>query len=506
MRASGSFRQAWLTETLRLREAHWGPLQDSAEVRRVRAQGGTFAQRIAHRARLLGRREKLDETLRHWAQIARWSLAAMLALACITGVGMALGALGDGTRPVNLLLALTAMLGLHVLTFVLWLAGLGLKANGGGAWLGRIWLDATRKLARGPDAALAPRALVGLLGRSGALRWSLGAVSHLLWLAALLSMLAALLALLSARRYAFNWETTLLSPDTFVALTQVLGWLPARLGFAMPPEAVIRLSDGSALLPQDALALWSSWLVGCAVVYGIAPRLAAGAISIALAWRGIGRAAVLDTSLPGYASLHPRLMPPSEGIAPDAPADPETHARIAPPADTGFQDGPLIVGLELATDTAWPPADLPAGVRNAGIVDSRMQRHALLDQLHARPVPRLLIVCDSYQTPDRGTLAYIVELAAHAGEARVAFPANPVQTEKSRLNAWGAQLEAAGFQADHIHTRLEPALAWLEGLEPDGMGDTAQDTSQDIARSTAQNTVQKQPPPGREGQPHGAAG
>src|SRR5690606_4876431 len=138
-------------------------------------------------------------------------------------------------RPVNLLLALAAMLGLHALTLMLWLAGMGLQSNGsGGAWLGQLWLDATRKLARGPDAALAPRALAGLVGRSGGLRWSLGAISRLLWLAALASLLVVLLAMLSARRYTFNWETTLLSPDAFVTLTQALGWLPSKLGFAMP--------------------------------------------------------------------------------------------------------------------------------------------------------------------------------------------------------------------------------------------------------------------------------
>src|SRR5690606_1218953 len=198
---------------------------------------------------------------------------AMVVLALVTGFGMALGALGDGSRPVNLPLALMAMLGLHALTFVLWLAGLGIKANGGGAWLGRLWLDATRKLARGPDAALAPRALAGLLGRSGGLRWSLSAISHLLWLAALASLLATLLAMLSARRYTFNWETTLLAPDAFVTLTQALGWLPARLGFAIPSEATIRLSDGLNTLPQEAQALWSSWLIGCVIVYGLIPRL-----------------------------------------------------------------------------------------------------------------------------------------------------------------------------------------------------------------------------------------
>ena len=471
MQAGGSFQQAWLTEAIRQREAHWGPLHDSTETRRARADGGDFSERIIRRAQFLGRREKLDETLQHWWLIARWSLAAMLALAIVTGFGTALGTLGDGTRPVNLLLASAAMLGLHMLTLVLWLAGLGLKSNGGDAWLGRAWLDATRKLARGPNAALAPRALAGLLGRNGALRWSLSAVSHLLWLAALLSLLITMLGLLSARRYSFNWETTLLSPDAFVSLTQALGWLPARLGFAMPSEATIRLSDGLNLLPPEAQALWSSWLIGCVVVYGVIPRLASFVFSALLARRGIRQAARLDTSLPGYASLRPRLMPPSEGIAPDAAAGLETRARVqAPPAAALLTGGPTIVGLELAPDAAWPPPALATDIHNAGVVDSREQRHALLDQLHARPAPRLLVVCDSYQTPDRGTLAYIAELASYAGETRVAFHApstsNQASGSESRIETWREQLVETGIPAQQIHAALATALDWLGGAQP----------------------------------------
>src|SRR5690606_2216281 len=130
-------------------------------------------------------------------------------------------------------------------------------------------------------------------------------------------------------------------------------------------------------------------------------------------WRGVRRASVLDTSLPGYASLRPRLMPPSEGIAPDGPAGGDPRAHIAPlPSGADLPDGPMIVGLELPPDAAWPPPGLGATTRNAGVIDNRAQRHALLDHLHVHPVPRLLIVCDGYQTPDRGTLAYIAELAA----------------------------------------------------------------------------------------------
>lgn len=465
----GSFKQAWLTETLRVREAHWGQLQDGTEVRRARAEGGTFAQRLVRRAQYLGQREKLTEALGQWTTLSQWSLAIMLLVAILAGAGTALGALGDGVRSVNLLLALAAMLGLHSLTLILWLIGIAVPAPQNGPWLGRIWLGVTRKLARGPDAGLAPRALVGLLGRSGALRWVLSAISHLLWLAALISLLATLLVLLSARRYTFNWETTLLSPDAFVSLTNALGWLPRQFGFAMPSDGIIRISDGLNALPPEAHALWSGWLIGCVVVYGIVPRLIAAVFSVVLARRGLRRAAVLDTALPGYTNLRPRLMPPSETIAPDARPGPKVHYTTAPQANLSFTSPGLLLGLELAPASTWPPLPLPEGVHNGGIIDSRAQRHALLDQLHKQPVERLLVVCDAFQTPDRGISAFISELAAYAKELRVVLVTEPHATpvEAARHTAWRAQLAEIGISAQQLFTAPGPALRWLSGASHD---------------------------------------
>jgi hypothetical protein len=62
------------------------------------------------------------------------------------------------------------------------------------------------------------------------------------WLLALLSALVILLTLLATRRYGFVWETTILGADTFVAVTQALGTLPALLGFNVPTVEMIRAS------------------------------------------------------------------------------------------------------------------------------------------------------------------------------------------------------------------------------------------------------------------------
>ena len=79
--------------------------------------------------------------------------------------------------------------------------------------------------------------------RAPALRW-FGSISHLLWLTGLCAALATLLTVLSTASYRFIWATTLLAPDTFVWLTQAIGWLPGLAGFPPPDAATVLASDG----------------------------------------------------------------------------------------------------------------------------------------------------------------------------------------------------------------------------------------------------------------------
>ncbi|MCC2596261.1 DUF2868 domain-containing protein [Pusillimonas sp. MFBS29] len=456
------FKACWLAETLRLREALWGPLEDASEVRRVRVEERSFSDKILLRAYYLGKREKLDLLLDKWISGARLALAILCLLALIGGVGAALGALGDGSRPVNLLLALVALLGLNWLALAFWLLSFLFKSNGG-AWLGESWLWLTRKLARGPDAALAPRALIEMLSRNQALRWLLGGVSHGLWLLALSSMLLAMLALLSARRYQFNWETTLLSPDTFVFITTWLGSLPGLLGFSMPPEAIIRISDGQHVLPDAAQSLWSGWLIGCLVVYGLLPRLLALACSLIPVRRTMARLTP-DVTLPGYAELRDRLAPASETTGIDAPDAPGFQARVHQRTLAQHEPGQaMLAGIELSPETPWPPATLAASIADAGIIDSRSQRKALLDSLQEQAAGKLLLVCDPRQTPDRGTVALLADLASLAAQTRIVLDVQPMSADASRLSAWMTMLQAAGFDDGQLQTDLSQNLDWLAG-------------------------------------------
>ncbi|WP_439887128.1 DUF2868 domain-containing protein [Pseudomonas sp. MBLB4123] len=448
-------QRLWLSETIRLREEQAGPLEDGEANRRVRAAGGSLAERIQLRALLLAERDGLVQALRHWQQGARLALAALLLLALLSGAGLAAAALGDGQRPVNLFWALGSLLGLHLLLLFGWALGLLLAGDNASA-LGRLWLWLSDKLARDAQAAQLAPALLVLLQRAGLGRWGLGVLVHGLWLLALLAALLGLLALLATRRYGFVWESTLLGGDTFVALTQGLGALPALLGFALPDAELIRASGDAALGGEAARHSWASWLLGALLVYGLLPRLLLMLLCL-WRWRRGCAQLTLDTGLPGYDLLRARLLPGSERLGVCDPAPAPTPGVPAEPGSQHSQ-GALLVAVELEQTRPWPPA-LPRGVDDAGVIDSREQRQRLLEQLSRFPPARLLVACDPRRSPDRGSLALLGELARSAASTRIwLLPAPPGEAlDAARLADWHDALA----QLQLPHSAAAP-LTWLE--------------------------------------------
>ncbi|HLU78754.1 MAG TPA: DUF2868 domain-containing protein [Burkholderiaceae bacterium] len=462
-----SFQDHWLTETLRLRESQWGPLDDAAEVRRLRSEAGRFEDRVFARARLLARREGLATALERWRAVARLTAVLFAVAAFLIGCGAAAGALGPGGA-VNLAPALTALLGLNTLAFLLWMASFAVQGGATGSVLADGWLKLTRKLARGPDVALLPRALLELLSRQRMHRWAAGALSHGLWSLALIGVLLTLLGLLATRRYTFHWETTLLSPDTFVLAVQGLGWLPSLLGFPAPSAEIIRSSGGGLALPEAAHADWSVWLIGVVLVHGLLPRLAALALSV-LVLRRRRRQLALDTSLPGIAELRERLTPASESTGIDRPAPPPMTSSFSPShADAGAMRQRALLGLELPAELVWENRSLPASVSDLGIIDSREQRHRLLEALQPQPAQRLLVCCDARQTPDRGTVSFLTQLGDVALDMRLLLL--PEGAPASRRELWHQQLKQAGFEVGRFCRTWEDALDWLAQADSGGNG------------------------------------
>ena len=427
----------WLSETIRLREEHAGPLDDLEANRLARAAGGDLPSRIARRALWLAERDGLAAALKHWLQGARLALVLLMIFAVLSGAGLAFAALGQ--TPVNVFWALGSLLGINLILLLSWALGL-IFAGEHGATLGRLWLWLSEKFARDAKAAQLAPALLLLLQRKKLNRWALGALINGLWLLAMLSALILLLTLMATRRYGFVWETTILGADTFIHVTQALGYLPSLLGFNVPTEEMIRASGAGALDIESARQAWAIWLVGVLVVYGVLPRLL---LALLCLWRwNSGKAALhLDLNLPGYAQLRERLMPTSERLGVNDPEPAQLH-RIESNVGELASEGALLVAIELDEQRPWPPA-LPKNVSDAGILDSRESRHKLLEQLSRFPPARLAIACDPRRSPDRGSLALIAELARNAGATRVwLLQAPPGEAlDGQRLGDWHAALQ-----------------------------------------------------------------
>jgi len=427
----------WLTETIRLREEHAGPLEDLEANRLARAAGGDLPGRIQRRAVWLAERDGLSAALRHWLQGARLALVLLVIFALLSGAGLAFAALSQ--TPVNVFWALGSLLGLNLILLLSWALGL-VFAGEHGATLGRLWLWLSEKLARDAKAAQLAPALLLMLQRRKLNRWALGTLVNGLWLLAMLSALVLLLTLMATRRYGFVWETTILSADTFINMTQALGALPALLGFNVPTVEMIRASGGAALDIESARQAWATWLVGVLVVYGVLPRLLLAAVCF-WRWNRGKNALTLDLNLPGYAQLRERLMPTSERLGINDAAPAQLH-RVESSVSEHASDGALLVAIELDDQRPWPLA-LPKTVSNAGVLDSRESRHKLLEQLSRFPPARLLIACDPRRSPDRGSLALIAELARNAGATRVwLLQAPPGEAlDSARLGDWHVALQ-----------------------------------------------------------------
>ncbi|MBV2263660.1 MAG: DUF2868 domain-containing protein, partial [Thauera sp.] len=419
----------WLAELVRRHEERHPPLDEARAHAEARAVAGDLEARVLRRAAVLEAASGWREAIRRWQGRARLVLVLAFALAFVFGFGAAAGALGDGTRPVNVVWTLGGLLGVHLLSLLLWLASLVLQARAQGdalhhgGVLGRAWLAVTGWLDRSREAAELPLALGSLLGGGRTASWGVGAANHALWFGALAGATLGVLALLATRRYGFVWETTILPADTFVALSAALGALPGVLGFPVPDAATVLASGDAPMLDEAGRRAWAGWLVGAMTVYGVLPRLALALLCFGL-WRRATRTLALDLGRPGYARLRPLLMPDSEriGVRDPEPAAMPRPQRNAPVAQGG--GGAVAVALELGDDLPWPglvrapaappaPGGTGAGWEDGGRLDSREQRRAVRERFAAHPPARLLVVVDGRQTPDRGSLGLIADLADH---------------------------------------------------------------------------------------------
>lgn len=319
---------------------------------------------------------------------------------------------------VNFFYVLVCLLGFHTLMLAGWLVMTLLnQGRQSPSWFASF--VSPSYLIRGKDDVT--QAAVDLYERQlqhSGMRWYLGRFSHQLWLATLTGMLFAIIFLLIVRQYSFSWESTLLSDQALITLTQVLGWLPSMVGFGVPDNAAIVQSRlVTDAMPLSVARQWASLLIGSLLMYGIVPRAIAWAFCAFMFRRKKMR---LDIKLPYYQ----KILNFWQRHVVDADDFTEVAAPIAPKA-TVSAGKKLVALLEYTSeqDNWWQKGldantDNNSEIENFGIVDDRDDMDRLTVYLKTHSV-QVLLGIHSKALPDRGTLRKLDQIAAHATDGLI---------------------------------------------------------------------------------------
>lgn len=399
------------------------------------AYSGSLNQRLTQRARSLADEHQLDTT--RPARLHR--LFAVLAggLFALLGVLAVFNALDRAGAQINIYWLLLVLLGFNAIALLIWLTATLFGGTEG--VIGRLpqWLLGLAPQRHSPDESTPLKQWLGIVYRDKPGKWRISVLTHWLWSCYLAAGLVAMVAVLSVKQYDFYWGSTLLSTEQFSKVVNVLSEPLAAVGLPAPDQlqldssrlgsdpgssrrtlsssAVDQSTSGGqsagagqpASEQQSLRQQWAYFLLSFIILYGLAPRLVALAISWLLLQRAERRFEP-DFYLPYYVQLRHQLMPDS-GPAVIVDADQAPVATL-PDIEHSALDSSLIpaaddfllLGLELEA-ALIQQVDLN--------IDSQHARQQALDLL-STGAPNLALVAHTNVLPDRGVRRVLNTLAA----------------------------------------------------------------------------------------------
>ncbi|WP_227430360.1 DUF2868 domain-containing protein [Psychrobacter sp. I-STPA6b] len=377
---------------------------------KLKDEQGTPIQKLHWRASRIDANGSLAGTLGKIDARIKGIIIIMSVIWCVSGF-LGLFTLLQA-NVVNFFYVLVCLLGFHTLMLLAWLV-LTLVNQGKQSPSIITSFISPSQLIRGKDDVT--QASVRLYERQlqhTGMRWYVGRFSHQLWLATLTGMLFAIIFLLIVRQYTFSWESTLLSNETLVTLTQWLGWLPSKVGFSVPDASAVAQSRlVSEPMPLNIARQWASLLVGSLLMYGIVPRAMAWAVC---AWLFAHNKMRLDLKLPYYQ----KIIDFWQRDVVDADDFNEQVKPVAPKAKVS-QGKKLVALLEYPYhDDNWYQFSAGHNIEDFGIVDGREDIQRLLDYLDNHDV-QVLLGIHTRALPDRGVLRKLDKIASHAKQGLV---------------------------------------------------------------------------------------
>lgn len=250
-------------------------------------------------------------------------------------------------------------------------------------------------------------------------RAQLSFISHLWWASYLLGATLSLLIVLATHQVDFIWQTTILSEDAFLWLTQQLSYIPNSLAINVPSASdVSHASIGminSLQVAQENRISWSNLLIFSLVIYALVPRLLMVMIFNQVI-KNKQKHFKVNYSLSYYVQLKSLLHPiVNANFIVDADADENTVIGKAATAAQQYNQALVLpeqaypIAIELNENFMQQASQHVLenySVELINIVDSQSQQ-ASLSALQLSQSEHVLLYADIKRLPDRGWLSLV---------------------------------------------------------------------------------------------------
>ncbi|NVK72703.1 MAG: DUF2868 domain-containing protein [Oceanospirillaceae bacterium] len=236
-------------------------------------------------------------------------------------------------------------------------------------------------------------------------KWLISSISHGAWGGYLFAGWVMTLLLLLTNQVNFAWETTLLSDDAFVQLTQTLSAIPQWFGIALPNQIDI-LASRVDLVSQTASTRqhWANFLLASIFLYGVLPRAMLTIVCVAM--YHLKRAAQpLSTQEKIIQNRYRQQEKQSRHIL---DADHHRSGSSAPANDTHsntLAEGAFSQHWALFEWSQARPDYLHAA-RSVSLLNSREEQDRFLATTKDEP---MYILVNAEQSPDRGTRRFFTQ-------------------------------------------------------------------------------------------------
>ena len=425
------------TELIRLLEQRHHPFpSDPASITEILRQAdGTPEAKLHRRAQLIDRDQHIAQRLAQHQQRLRFARRVACAAWFIIGLLGTYQLMQQSS--LNFMLILVGILGGNSLMLIIWLISLTQKYRAPTSiplWLTGSLKDPIHQALLEHDAQTAAQP---------PFRWIRSRISHQIALCGLLGMFTASLMLLTVRQYQFNWQSTLLTDQHFAHIIHALAWLPAQLGIPTPSPSIIAAARNH--YHSEHAAQWGILLLASILCYGIIPRL----IAWLICWQHSRRyRPTLNLAQPYYQNIiqqwQRQIIDDASDYQPDRPA-------IAPakiPLNSAGEHWAILLEAPNAPDN-WHSHILGQDWTNKGSINERAELARLINELAAQPV-QLLIGIRAQQTPDRGIIRQIAQLAQAAQHNIIiqllpSNPQSPTPAEQERRALWHKALQENGW-------------------------------------------------------------